>query len=35
MVQIAISWSGQLECSEADIIQSLVVNDHALISIFN
>ena len=35
MVQITISWGGQLEGSEADIIQSLVVNDHALISIFN
>jgi hypothetical protein len=35
MVQISVSWGGELEGSEADVIKSLVVNDHALISIFN
>jgi hypothetical protein len=35
MVKITISGGGKLEGSEADIIESFVVNDHALISVFD
>ncbi len=35
MVQVTISWGGQLQGSEADIIQSFVINDHNLISVLN
>ncbi len=33
MVQVAEGWGGQLEGTEADVVQSLIVKDHALISI--
>lgn len=26
MVEVAISWSGELECPEADVIESLVID---------
>jgi hypothetical protein len=29
------AWIGELESSKADIIESLIVKDHTLISIFN
>ena len=35
MVEISVSGGGELEGSEADIIEGFVVNDHALISVFN
>jgi len=35
VVEIAISWSGQLECTEADVIQSLVVDAERLVRVFN
>ena len=35
MVEITISGGGELEGSEADIVEGFVVNDHALISVFN
>jgi len=35
MVKITISGGGELEGSEADIIEGFVVNDHALISVFD
>ena len=35
MVKITISGGGKLESSEADVIKSFVVNDHALISVFD
>ena len=34
MVKITVSGGGELEGSEADIIEGFVINDHALISIF-
>merc|ERR1712010_170970 len=33
MVKITIGWGGELEGSEADIIKSLVINDHNLIGV--
>ena len=35
MVKITIGWGGELEGSEADIVESFVVDDHDLISIFD
>jgi hypothetical protein len=35
VVQITISWSGQLQGSEADIVQGFVINDHALIGVLD
>jgi hypothetical protein len=35
MVQISVSWSGELEGSEADIIKSLVVNAHDIIGVLD
>merc|ERR1712007_319355 len=33
MVKITIGWGGELEGSEADIVESLVINDHDLIGV--
>jgi len=35
MVEITIGWGGELEGSEADIIESFVINAHNLISVFD
>jgi hypothetical protein len=35
MVKITISGGGKLESSEANIIESLVIDDHALIGVFD
>jgi hypothetical protein len=35
MIKITISGGGKLEGSEADIVESLVIDDHALICIFD
>ena len=35
MVKISIGWGGELEGSEADIIESFVINAHNLISVFD
>jgi hypothetical protein len=35
MVKISVSGGGELEGSEADIVEGFVVNDHALISVLN
>ena len=35
MVEITVCRGGELESSEADIVEGFVVNDHALISVFN
>jgi len=35
MVKISVSWGGELEGSEADIIKSLVINAHNLIGVFD
>ena len=35
MVEITISGGGELEGSEADVVEGLVVNDHALVGVFD
>ena len=35
MVEISVSGGGELEGSEADIVESFVVNDHALVGVFD
>ena len=35
MIKITISWSGKLKSSEADIVESFVINNHDFISVFN
>jgi hypothetical protein len=35
MVKISVGGSSKLESSETDIVESFVVNDHALISILD
>jgi hypothetical protein len=35
VVQVTISWGGKLECTEANIVKSLVVNAISLISVLN
>jgi len=35
MVQVSIGGSGQLQSSIADIIKSLVVDDHSLVGVLN
>ena len=35
MVKISVSGGGELEGSEADIVEGFVVNDHALVSVFD
>ena len=35
MVQVTISWGGQFQSSEANIVKSFVINDHTLIGIFD
>ena len=35
MVKITVGWGGELEGSEADIVKSLVINAHDLISVLN
>jgi len=35
MVKISVGWGGELKSSEADIIKSLVIDAHNLISIFD
>jgi len=35
MVKITISWGGELKSSETDIVESFVINDHALIGVFD
>ena len=35
MVKITIGWGGELEGSEADIVESFVINAHNLISVFD
>ena len=35
MVEITVCWRRQLECSETDIVQSLVVNTECLVCVFN
>merc|ERR1712159_429350 len=35
VVQVAISWGGELEGTEADVVQSLVVHAHTLVSVLD
>ena len=35
VVKISVSWGGQLKGSEADIVEGFVINDHALIGVFD
>ena len=35
MVKITISWGGELESSEADVVEGLVVNAHDLVGVLN
>ena len=35
MVKISVGWGGELEGSEADIVESLVVNSHDIISVLD
>merc|ERR1719362_1884374 len=35
MVQISVGWGGELEGSEADIVESLVVNAHDIVSVLD
>jgi hypothetical protein len=35
VVQVSVGGSGELEGSEADIVEGFVINDHALISVFD
>jgi predicted CoA-binding protein len=35
MVKITISGGGELKSSETDIVESFVINDHALIGVFD
>ena len=35
MVKISVGWGGELEGSEADIIEGFVINAHNLIGVFD
>jgi len=35
MVKISVGGGGELEGSEADIVEGFVVNDHALVGVFD
>ena len=35
MIEISISWSGEFKGSETDIVQGLVIDDHAFIGILD
>ena len=35
MVQVAVCWGGQFQCSEADVVQSLVVNAVGLVGVLD
>lgn len=35
MVKITVCGSGELQSSETDIVQSFVINDHALVSVLD
>jgi hypothetical protein len=35
MVKITVGWGGELEGTEANIVEGFVVNAHNLISVFN
>jgi len=35
VVKVAVRWGGELQSSEADIIQSFVVNDHDFVGVFD
>jgi len=35
MVQVSVCWGGKFQCSEADIVESLVVDTVGLVSVLN
>lgn len=35
MVQVSVGWGGQLQGSEADVVQGFVINDHDFIGVFD
>jgi hypothetical protein len=35
MVKVTVGWGGELKGSETNIVESFIINDHALISVFN
>jgi len=35
MVEISVGWGGELQSTEADIVESFVINDHDLISVLD
>jgi len=35
MVKISVGWGGEFQGSEADIVQSLVVNDHTFVGVLD
>ena len=35
MVQVTVGWGGELQSSEADVVQSLVVNAVGLVGVLN
>ena len=35
MVQVAISWGGELECPEADVVKRLVINAESLVRVLD
>ena len=35
MVEISVCWGGELEGSEADVVQSLIVDTVGLVSVLN
>ena len=35
MVQVTIGWSCEFQCSEADVVQSLVVDTVGLVGVLN
>ncbi len=35
MVQVSVGGGGQFQSSEADVVEGFVVNDHALVGVFD
>ena len=35
MIQVSVGWGGQLQCAEADVVESLVVDAEGLVCVHN
>merc|ERR1711912_88149 len=35
VVEVAVGWGGELECTEADVVKGLVVKAHALVGVLD